>query len=476
MTATTTVADNPCWGGPEPHQHSLPYLLEQIGTPPTDEGSNNHKPLILYKSSQYLVLNKPPDLRMYGAHASTVHKLMTYWYPPPPLLSQPTGTTNTLLNKIASLTNFNDVKDNPIRPCHQLDYATSGVLLFALTKQAAAAACRAFADRSTQKQYVAVVHGHILPQTILDLPKISSETLERSFQSHEAQYRQVRRKQPTDDTTSVSSFDGFMRPCDIFLRWQSMMLKRARQQQSTSTSIDNDDAHNNVAMWGSLETLTEAEQETLLTLKWSNVKKNKRWKDLFETVGDCYNGVAREQVAASTPEKESLPTLFQLDDDETDTFYIHAPISKLKNDFRMMVEHPTATSAFEKYVDTTALDYKPALTKCVVMWRGQYRGSPVSKVLLEPWTGRRHQLRLHMLVAGHAILGDVTYEPPHLPNLSVSRMCLHAQSLILPLLGNERTKNHTTTTTQIHSFSAPDPFPILPSLNGEHTVLIQPTL
>eukprot|EP00978_Attheya_sp_CCMP212_P018522 scaffold50756_cov46-Attheya_sp.AAC.4 len=247
MAATTNVADNPCWGGPEPHQHSLSYLLEQIVHPPTEEGCkiNNHKPLILYESSHYLVLNKPPDLRMYGAHASTVHKLMTYWYPPPSLLSQQTAdTTNTMLNTVASLTNFNDVTDNPIRPCHQLDYATSGVLLFAVTKEAAAAACRAFADRSTQKQYVALVHGHVLPQTILDdLPKISSETFERSFQSNEARYRQVRKKQPTDDTNSVT-FQGFMRGCDIFQQWQSTMLKKARQKQSTSTETDDDDAHN----------------------------------------------------------------------------------------------------------------------------------------------------------------------------------------------------------------------------------------
>ncbi|MBB4843907.1 tRNA pseudouridine32 synthase/23S rRNA pseudouridine746 synthase [Paucibacter oligotrophus] len=61
---------------------------------------------------------------------------------------------------------------------------------------------------------------------------------------------------------------------------------------------------------------------------------------------------------------------------------------------------------------------------------------PNSRVLLEPLTGRTHQLRVHMLALGHPIVGDTLYSGPQdqapaaeLPGL---RMCLHARSLHLP--------------------------------------------
>eukprot|EP00667_Euglena_gracilis_P006047 EG_transcript_6090 len=47
----------------------------------------------------------------------------------------------------------------PIRFVHQLDFATSGVLLLARTSEAAVAACRAFSDRLTRKVYLALVFG-----------------------------------------------------------------------------------------------------------------------------------------------------------------------------------------------------------------------------------------------------------------------------------------------------------------------------
>jgi len=33
-----------------------------------------------------------------------------------------------------------------------------------------------------------------------------------------------------------------------------------------------------------------------------------------------------------------------------------------------------------------------------------------STVLLKPKTGRRHQLRVHLMSIGHPIVGDMTYE------------------------------------------------------------------
>lgn len=45
------------------------------------------------------------------------------------------------------------------RFCHQLDYATSGILVLAKSLPAASAASKLFANRTTRKEYQALVYG-----------------------------------------------------------------------------------------------------------------------------------------------------------------------------------------------------------------------------------------------------------------------------------------------------------------------------
>jgi tRNA pseudouridine32 synthase/23S rRNA pseudouridine746 synthase len=52
----------------------------------------------------------------------------------------------------------------------------------------------------------------------------------------------------------------------------------------------------------------------------------------------------------------------------------------------------------------------------------------VSHVLLEPLTGRTHQLRLHLQAIGHPILGDALYAPPEVITMA-PRLLLHACEL-----------------------------------------------
>jgi tRNA pseudouridine32 synthase / 23S rRNA pseudouridine746 synthase len=54
--------------------------------------------------------------------------------------------------------------------------------------------------------------------------------------------------------------------------------------------------------------------------------------------------------------------------------------------------------------------------------------SNTSRVELEPVTGRSHQLRVHLLALGHAILGDALYAGTHARGLS-NRLLLHASFL-----------------------------------------------
>ncbi len=61
-----------------------------------------------------------------------------------------------------------------------------------------------------------------------------------------------------------------------------------------------------------------------------------------------------------------------------------------------------------------------------------------TRVDLEPYTGRSHQLRMHLMALGHAILGDPLYADPETLSRA-PRMLLHAKHLDLdhPLTGQK---------------------------------------
>ncbi|MDH0866012.1 pseudouridine synthase [Mitsuaria sp. GD03876] len=72
---------------------------------------------------------------------------------------------------------------------------------------------------------------------------------------------------------------------------------------------------------------------------------------------------------------------------------------------------------------------KPSLTRVRVLHRDVDAGT--TRVELEPVTGRSHQLRVHLLAAGHPILGDALYAPPQALSRA-PRLLLHARDLHLP--------------------------------------------
>jgi tRNA pseudouridine32 synthase/23S rRNA pseudouridine746 synthase len=69
---------------------------------------------------------------------------------------------------------------------------------------------------------------------------------------------------------------------------------------------------------------------------------------------------------------------------------------------------------------------KPSSTR----WRclGHDAARNVSRLELEPLTGRSHQLRVHLLALGHPIVGDALYAPPAIAAQS-ERLLLHATEL-----------------------------------------------
>ncbi len=69
---------------------------------------------------------------------------------------------------------------------------------------------------------------------------------------------------------------------------------------------------------------------------------------------------------------------------------------------------------------------KPSQTR----WRIESRDSTArtTRLLLEPLTGRTHQLRVHLQAMGHPILGDALYGVDELPS-QPGRLYLHASAL-----------------------------------------------
>lgn len=69
-----------------------------------------------------------------------------------------------------------------VSPVHRLDRKTSGILLFALHKEAEKALQQQFANGSIQKNYVAIVRGHTSDQEDIDYPlRKENGTLQDAF-------------------------------------------------------------------------------------------------------------------------------------------------------------------------------------------------------------------------------------------------------------------------------------------------------
>jgi tRNA pseudouridine32 synthase/23S rRNA pseudouridine746 synthase len=71
---------------------------------------------------------------------------------------------------------------------------------------------------------------------------------------------------------------------------------------------------------------------------------------------------------------------------------------------------------------------KPSVTR----WRvvSHNTAELTTRVELEPITGRSHQLRVHLLALGHAIVGDALYASPRVQAMA-ARLLLHASALEL---------------------------------------------
>ena len=77
-----------------------------------------------------------------------------------------------------------------------------------------------------------------------------------------------------------------------------------------------------------------------------------------------------------------------------------------------------------------------------------------TRVELTPYTGRGHQLRLHMASIGHPLLGDNLHAPISVAEAS-PRLCLHAERLELNCLLQKDEGSFVTSKVNV---SSPSPF------------------
>ncbi|MFM9924897.1 RluA family pseudouridine synthase [Variovorax sp. H27-G14] len=71
---------------------------------------------------------------------------------------------------------------------------------------------------------------------------------------------------------------------------------------------------------------------------------------------------------------------------------------------------------------------KPSVTRWKALSSSTHGGAVSTHVLLEPLTGRSHQLRVHLLSVGHPILGDALYGDAAV-QARAPRLLLHASEL-----------------------------------------------
>ncbi|MFA5095721.1 MAG: RluA family pseudouridine synthase [Candidatus Omnitrophota bacterium] len=102
----------------------------------------------------------------------------------------------------------------------------------------------------------------------------------------------------------------------------------------------------------------------------------------------------------------------------------YAAIVKGRMEFdENVIEAPIGRHAVKR--ESMAVDYSEGSRFARTYYRTLKRGRDYSLLQLEPFTGRTHQLRVHLAFIGHPVLGDAKYGKKN----EFSRLCLHAQSL-----------------------------------------------
>ncbi|EEY59981.1 RNA pseudouridylate synthase-like protein [Phytophthora infestans T30-4] len=360
---------------------------------------------VLSRDEHFVVLNKGPDVRMDGAFDVTLEKALARDFP----------------------------QVEKFRWIHQLDFATSGVLVVGVNKDATATGCRLFREKQVQKEYLAVVRGHLPfnPAESVDTAALPAKActfsklglLIQDMEEMERLRNQQRGSRAHQKTPGYPR--GVRHGPNLFTMEQAQLLPEARELTPAELAFTKMTWHD----------LTK-EEKGAYTEK-AKADKRRFLKEFSEFLNQEKIRLARKRKYESFDGEDSEEA------NEPVAYVFDAPVIEPHRStgvFRMLVGTETDTAA------------KQSTTMCFVLGHAIYKGEPVTKVLLRPLNGRRHQLRLHMAHHGFPIAGDVTYGSQE---DEAPRMMLHAWRIWLRGRPADQKKYGDL------YFESPDPFDLI---------------
>lgn len=146
---------------------------------------------------------------------------------------------------------------------------------------------------------------------------------------------------------------------------------------------------------------------------------------------------------------------------------VHGHVERPDGDGRIVIDMPIADGlpkgSYHMEIGSEENRGRPSRTTCTPIQHGRYYGAPVTKVRLQPESGRRHQLRVHLAHRNWPIVGDATYailqDRTAFPGIVLPRMMLHAKCLQVRLAIEELYgRKSGLKTARPFVFDAGDPF------------------
>ena len=361
---------------------------------------------LLSVDENFVVVAKPHDVRMDGEFDITLQKLLLSWVP--------ISTLSTL------------------KWVHQLDYATSGVLCVARHKKAAAMAQLAFTDRETTKQYLAVVEGHI------DVNKWSIRSDGKTW-SEEGEYFSAVTKKHKAEKDQINlpgtwQEESLRKSLDVY--YEALQNEIKKEDTKVMTSEDADIKELSSKTYDEFiknSKLRKLLRRTLTKRGFTDISKEERANENILKISEIQQKKDTDIVSApqefhSKAFTDNPHAVFRVDL-EPELLYIDVPIAEVPGDFRMEVGNEGNPG-------------KSSQTRLRVLSHGTFHGRPITKVLLLPHSGRRHQLRIHTRAIGHPIVGDCTYGTVA-PDCK-ERMMLHAYKLQVRVPSGAMSKRQST--------------------------------
>ncbi|KAL7682021.1 putative pseudouridine synthase, RsuA/RluB/C/D/E/F, High mobility group box domain superfamily [Plasmopara halstedii] len=400
-----------------PHDQTLDSLEgngDQRGGPSELQDLQLH---ILSKNENFVVLNKGPDERLDGAFDVTLEKALTRDFP----------------------------HVDKFRWIHQLDFATSGVLVVGVNKEATATGCRLFREKQVQKEYLAVIRGHLpfdpakcTGNTNAPAKSCTYSKLEMFIKDMEELERFRNQQRGSRKHQKMPGYPrGARHGPNLFAMEQAQLLRDHHIRENSF-----------------IKTQTRALTPTELAFT------KMTWHDLTKEEKDTYLQRAkvdkerflREFSEFLSQEKIRLAHERKYDSlNGDDRGRCHEPVAYIFDS--PILEPHESTGVFRMLVGSkNDIMAKQSTTICFVLGHSMYNGEPVTKVLLRPLNGRRHQLRLHLADHGFPIAGDVTYGSQE---DEAPRMMLHAWRIWLCGCPADQKKYGDL------YFESPDPFALI---------------